>query len=226
MPNEPVATLKPAAEPLGPRWRRRKEARPGEILSAALDIFLERGYEGARLEDIAKRAGCTKGTIFLYYPGKAELFKATVREAMIPVLKSAEQDFAGHTGSARELLESLLRQRWGIFFHSRWSALPGMILAEGTKFPELTRFFHDEVFARSHALYARILEDGVRKGEFRPMDTQQVARLAMAPIVLGILWRQSFESVVTTPLDTTSFFENALDQFFRGIAATPPGASA
>ena len=93
-----------------PRWRRRKEARPGEILRAALDIFLERGYKAARLEDIARSAGCTKGTIFLYYAGKAELFKAAVLEAMVPILESAEQSFADHQfGHAAMMIRAELR---------------------------------------------------------------------------------------------------------------------
>src|SRR5256885_11530743 len=95
-----------------PRWRRRKESRPGEILAAALETFVERGYESARLEDIARRAGCTKGTIFLYYESKEELFKAVIRDVMLPVIRDSEQAIEQHEGSSRDLLEKLLPFRW------------------------------------------------------------------------------------------------------------------
>lgn len=203
-----------------PRWRRRKEARPGEILRAALDIFLERGYKAARLEDIARSAGCTKGTIFLYYAGKAELFKASVLEAMVPMLESAEQSFANHHGTMSELLTTHMRTRWHALQHSRISKLPEMIVAERDEFPELVRFFYSEVFGRSQRLFIRILDEGVARGEFRPMDTEQMSLVIMATNAMGVMWRHSFDAIETPSFDSDRYFETALDQFIRGIAAT------
>lgn len=200
--------------------RRRKEARPAEILAAALDSFVERGYEGSRLEDIAHRAGCTKGTVFLYYESKAELFKAAVRQTMLPMLQAAEQTVEGHRGSSRELLEGLLRQRWQAMNHTRLAGLPKLMLAEASLFPELARFYHDEIIERSHALLRRVLDLGVERGEFAPMDTANVARVSIAPILLAAVWRHSFAPVVEHPIDSEAFFESALSVLFRGIAAT------
>ncbi len=199
--------------------RRRKEARPAEIVAAALASFVLHGYESSRLEDIARQAGCTKGTIFLYYESKAELFKAAVRGAMVPVLQAAEQTVEGHRGSARELLESLLRQRWLAMNHTRLAGLPKLMFAEASKFPELARFYHDEVVERSHRLLTRVLELGVQRGEFVPMDTANVARVAIALILLAAVWKHSFAAVVEQPLDPEAYFENALQLLFRGIAA-------
>lgn len=204
-----------------PRWRRRKEARPSEILAAALDVFLERGYDAARLEDIAKRAGCTKGTVFLYFQGKADLFKAAVREAMVPTIKAMEEDFSAHQGPIRELLESMMRQRWEVFQRSRIAGLPSMFLADGARFPELTRFFHDEVWSRSQALFARVIEEGIRRGEFRPMEPLEAARSAMAPMLMGNLWQKSFAPVLEPGVDVERFFEQALGIYFRGIVIEP-----
>jgi AcrR family transcriptional regulator len=202
-----------------PRWRRRKAARPAEILNAALDSFVERGYEASRLDDIARQAGCTKGTIFLYYASKAELFKAAVREAMSPVLLAAEQTVESHRGGARELLEALLRQRWQAMTNTRLSGLPKLMFSEGGKFPELARFYHDEVIERSHALLTRVLELGVEDGEFRPMDAANVARISIAPILLAAVWRHSFATVVEKQIQAEPYFEAALELLFRGIAA-------
>ena len=202
-----------------PRWRRRKAARPAEILTAALDSFVERGYEASRLEDIARQAGCTKGTIFLYYASKAELFKAAVREAMGPMLLAAEQTVEGHRGGARELLEALLRQRWQSMTNTRLSGIPKLMFTEGGKFPELARFYHDEIIDRSQSLLTRVLELGVEGGEFRPLDAANVARVSIAPILLAAIWRHSFASVVEKQIDPERYFETALELLFRGIAA-------
>ena len=202
-----------------PRWRRRKAARPAEILTAALDSFVEHGYEASRLEDIARRAGCTKGTIFLYYPSKAELFKSAVREAMGPLLLAAEQTVEGHRGGARQLLEALLRQRWQAMTHTRLSGIPKLMFAEGAKFPELARFYHDEIIERGHALLTRVLELGVERGEFRALDAANIARVAIAPILLAAVWRHSFAAVVERQVAPEPFFETALQLLFRGIAA-------
>ncbi len=210
----------PAAQP---RWRRRKEARPAEIIEAALEAFVSRGYAGTRLEDIARSAGCTKGTIFLYFESKEELFKAVVRTSVVPRLAQAEQLVDRHQGSVRDLLEQLLRMRWDSIYASPLSGLPKLLLSEAGNFPDLARFYNDEVVARSQALIERVLRMGVERGEFRPMDTLHVARVAVTPILLAALWKHSFAPCVTTLTNPQSYFEAALEILLRGI--TGEGAS-
>jgi AcrR family transcriptional regulator len=203
----------------GPRWHRRKEARPGEILAAALDSFVELGYESSRLEDIARRAGCTKGTIFLYYENKAELFKAAIREVMLPLIRDSERTIEQHAGSCRELLEKLLRMRWEGTAASRMSGLAKLLFAETHKYPELARFYHDEIHAQGQALLRRVLDMGIERGEFRPMNSASVARVAIAPIMLAGIWRQSFEPVAEHVTDSEEDLRTALDVLFGGIVA-------
>ena len=205
----------------GPRWRRRKESRPGEILSAALDAFVERGYESARLEDIARRAGCTKGTIFLYYESKAELFKAVVRDVMLPLIQECEQAIEQHQGRCRDLLEKLLRFRWERASISRLSGLSKVLFAETEKYPELARFYYDEIHSKSQAVLKRVIEMGVERGEFRSLDSASVARVAIAPIVFEGIWRHSFGPVVDGPTDSEQIYKTALDVLFSGIASAP-----
>jgi AcrR family transcriptional regulator len=95
-----------------PRWTRRKEARPAELLAAALELFVERGYAATRLEDVARRAGVSKGTVYLYFPGKEDLFKAVVREGLVPLLERGEKVVAEHEGSAVDLIRELVRGWW------------------------------------------------------------------------------------------------------------------
>ena len=88
---------------------RRKEARPGELLAAALELFVEKGYAATRSEEVARRAGVSKGTLFLYFASKEELFKATVREHVLPSVAAAEGLARTEGVSASQLLEWLLR---------------------------------------------------------------------------------------------------------------------
>ena len=209
---DPAVTL-----PAGPRWQRRKQARPSEILDAALVEFVEHGFSGSRLEDIARRAGCTKGTIFLYFDNKQELFKAMVRRTMLPVIETGESMLEQHDGAARELLVKLLRQRFDYMTNTAACALPKLMLAEAANFPELARFYHEEIITRSHAIIERTLRLGVERGEFRPIDTSNVARVAVAPLLLVAAWKFSFMKHAKVDLDAEAFFESGLDLLLRGI---------
>lgn len=212
------STPTPSSEP---RWHRRKEARPAEILDAALEEFGARGFAAARLEDIARRAGCTKGTIFLYFQSKEDLLKELTRHVVVPRLELAEQIVEQHEGSMRELLEKLLRSRWETMTTSAVSRMPKLIFAEAGNFPDLARFYHQEVIARSHALVERVLRAGIERGEFRDMDVANVARAAVAPILMGAMWKHSFAPHLPEVADMQPFFETSLDLLLRGIARAP-----
>ena len=204
-------------EKRAPRWRRRKEARPAEILAAALEIFGERGYEATRLVDVARRAGCTKGTIFLYYENKIELFKAAVREVMLPLVLETERLVESHRGTSRELVEQLLRLRWDHMMRNRLSGLVKLMLGETRTYPELARFYNDEFIERNQALLRRVLQEGVDRGEFRPMDVIQAARFLVAPMMFATVWRHAFEHAVGTPGTLEEYFETALGIMLAGL---------
>ena len=206
-------------EKRAPRWRRRKEARPAEILSAALEIFGERGYEATRLVDVARRAGCTKGTIFLYYENKTELFKAAVREVMLPLVLETEHLVDNHKGTAAELIEALLRLRWNHMMRNRLSGLVKLMLAETRTYPELARFYNDEFIERNQTLLRRVLQQGIDRGEFRQMDVVQVARFVVAPMMFATVWRHAFEHAVGTPGTLEDYFESALGIMLVGLTA-------
>src|SRR5579862_507626 len=129
------------------RWRRRKEARPAEILEAALASFKERGFAATRLEDVAARAGVTKGTIYLYYPSKEELFKAVVRGELLPNIERLEASLSG-PGPVAPLLERLFTTWATEFVPSPVSVLPKLVIAEAGNFPELARFYLETVVQR------------------------------------------------------------------------------
>jgi len=210
-----------------PRWQRRKEARPAEILDAALDEFVTRGFAAARLEDIGKRAGCTKGTIFVYFDSKQELFKAVVRANVLPLIAHAESLAEHHDGPVRDLLVQILRSRWESVVNSRLSGLPKLIFSEAGSFPDLARFYLDEVIGRGHAVIVRVLRAGVASGEFREgLDVDYLARIAASPMLVAALWKHSFQPHAEHEIDPRTYFETWLDLLLSGIARPAPGGSA
>jgi len=200
-----------------PRWRRRKDTRPAEILAAAQEIFGERGYDATRLEDVGRRAGCTKGTVFLYYESKSELFKAAVREAMSPMMRDTEQAVEEHQGPAKELLTKVLRLRWEHMARTRLTGIVKLLLTETGKYPDLARFYNDEFFDRTQTLLRRVILKGVESGEFRKLDVDQAARVVVAPLLFAAVWRHTFEPVVPSPIELEDYFTSSLEIMLAGL---------
>ncbi len=205
-------------ESAAPRWRRRKQARPREIVAAALEVFAERGFAAARLEDVAARAGVSKGTLYLYFPNKEELFKAVVRAAVVTNLEQAERLLADFQGPSFAILEAVVHGAGGRILASRAAAIPKLIIAESGNFPDLARFYHDEVIRRGFALLSAVLARGVARGEFRPVDIDSTVRLIVAPVLLGALWRSTFAAVQDRPLDVPALLRTHLDHLRRALA--------
>ena len=204
-----------------PRWQRRKEARPGEIVTAALGVFVERGFAATKLDDVARRAGVTKGTMYLYFDSKEALFKAVVREAVIPTIERGEQLIAAHQGSARELLAELIRGWWRLTGESPASGLPKLMISEAANFPEVARFYHQEVVQRGRRLFARVLERGIASGEFRAVDVPYALRSIGFAIMFAAVWKHSIACHETETFDFERFITTHIDVVLRGILAEP-----
>ena len=175
-----------------PRWERRKESRPAEILSAALDLFVEKGFAATRLDQVAVRAGVSKGTLYLYFSSKEEMFKAVVRETIVPLLKAFAEDLSRSKTSASAELSMFFDDWWTKFGNTKASGICKVVISEAGNFPEMAIFFNDEVIQPSHQLLSQIIEHGIQTGEFRAMDVQSAAHLVMAPLVMKAIWRHSF----------------------------------
>ena len=201
-----------------PRWRRRKEARPEEIAAAALDVFARRGFAATRLEDVAARAGVSKGTLYLYFPDKESLFKEAVRSAILPGLAAAEQLAADPGAPSFGILAGIVRAIAQRLAMSPAGAIPKLMIAEAGNFPELAAFYYDEVIRRGFGLVGSVLERGIAQGEFRPVPVAATVRLVVAPILLAALWRHSFEGVEGGHQDVEGLVQAHLDALARSLA--------
>ena len=221
----PPSPTRPNQEP---RWRRLPEDRPRQILSAALEVFGERGLAAARLEDIAKRAGLSKGTIYLYFPNKEELFREMVRDTVVSKIERREEEINSMTGSATDALIRFMRGHWTFIRSPQFAPLFRLIHAEIHHFPDLARFYAEEVVARGQRLVASIIERGIASGEFREVEPLAAARMLTAPFVIHGLWcthREAFASVARKTDD--QILDELIDFYLHAIrsSASSPAVS-
>ncbi|MEJ0027629.1 MAG: TetR/AcrR family transcriptional regulator [Rhizomicrobium sp.] len=205
------------------RWSRRKQARPAEILDAALKVFAAKGYAAARMDDIAREAGVTKGTIYLYFENKEAVFKSLVRESIGTTIGAVAGQIAGHDGPARDLLRFALAAMATLLMNSDRVVLPKIIIAESGNFPELARFYRFEIIETGLAALSSVIESGMARGEFRRAPVNHVIRICVAPVLLGAVWRSTFAVFDPEPYDYQGLIETHLDVLFRGLA--PEGAT-
>ena len=202
-----------------PRWQRRPDARPQELLDAALALFVEKGYAATRLEEVEQRAGVAKATLYLYYENKLELFKAVVRHALVERFDEVAQAQGRRRIGAREELSALLTAFVERVASSSLSGIPKLVMAESGNFPEIARFYHDEVIRRGRAMVVAALERGAASGEFRKVDTEYAWRIVIAPLLFAIIWKHSFQPFEPGPLDLRRHLEAQLDLLLHGLAA-------
>ncbi len=220
----PVSTPRTTIDPPpGPRRERRKEARPGELIDAALDVFADRGFAGARLEDIAQRAGVTKGTVYLYFASKQELFEAAVRHTLVSSIARAHATVRDFEGTTPELLRTVLSAWWHGVVRTKAAALGKLMLAEATNFPELARFYYDNVIEPGRRLQARILERGIARGEFRPVPVELTVNFIIAPLLYVQYNQHSFAQVIPgAAIDDDGFLDAFVEHLLAALAPREP----
>lgn len=200
-----------------PRWERRKQARPAELTAAALDLFVERGYAATRLEDIAARAGVAKGTLYLYFAGKEDLFKAVIREGLLPALAQGEQLVREFEGSAGDLLREVLLGWWQLIGSQPVGGLPKLMISEARNFPLIAQFYYDEVIVRGQRLLRAVLARGQAAGEFRAGDLDTLQHIAFAPFLMFAVWRHSLACCDAAALAPQRYIEEAIAFALRGL---------
>lgn len=209
--------------PAAPRWQRRPDERPDEILDAAVEVFGEHGFARARLDDIARRAGVSKGTLYLYFASKDEIFRAMVQRRITPAVTQAEARLEGWTGSWRDLIELTIRGFWHVMSSERMSCIAKLVQSELTQFPELGRFYFEAAILRTRRLLREILRRGVEAGEFRPEALAMAPRALPAMLVHLAHSRSYFQQFDAEAPTDDALIDGAIDLLLHGIAM-PAGA--
>ncbi len=210
--------------PIRAKRERRKEARPGELLQAALELFVEKGFAATRVEEVAVRAGVSKGTLFLYFQSKEELFKAVVVENLSGRFTEWNQEFEAFEGSTADMLRYCMRVWWERVGSTPASGLTKLMMSEGANFPELAEFYRREVVQPGHALLRRILRRGIERGEFAPVDVDHAIYAVIAPMTFLMLWKHSNAICVDgeTQIDPDRYLALQAEIVLRGLGPQQP----
>lgn len=202
---------------------RRPDARPGELLEAALDLFVEKGYAATRVEQVAARAGVSKGTLFLYFASKEELFKAVVRENLASRFSGWNAEFETFQGSASDMLRHCLQTWWSHVGATKASGITKLIMSEAHNFPEIASYYQTEVVDPGTALIQRILRHGIANGEFRAVDTDYAIYSVSSTILYLITWKHAKGACARSdgPFVPEHYIDTQVDILLNGLCRTP-----
>jgi len=201
-----------------PKWRRRSEARPGEIVQAALEVFAERGFAAAKLDEIAAKAGISKGALYLYFETKEDIFRAVVREAVAPNLDVVEAVLDQTTTPFPDVLRMVFLRISLMIETTRLGAVAKLVIGESRNFPELARVWHDEVVSRALAALSEALDKAQGRGEIRPGNPRLQAFSIMGPILMGVLWQETFTPIGAPALNLRDLIAQHGEAVLAGLA--------
>ncbi len=207
---------------------RRKEARPGELLDAALDLFVEKGFAATRSEEVAARAGVSKGTLFLYFPSKEELFKAVVRENISGRFEEWNELFQTFEGDSADMLRYCMKVWWDRLGAGRASGITKLVISEAGNFPDIAAFYQQEVIVPGQDLIRRMLQRGVDRGEFEVVDMDYAIYSLIAPMIFLIMMKHSLGACVPQgcPLDPERYIASQIETLLHGFCKRPAGGPA
>ena len=184
-----------------PKWQRRAEDRPGEICAAALEVFAEKGFAAAKLDEIAKRAGISKGTLYLYFQDKADLFRAVIRDTVAPRIAAVRELADKVELPFAQIVPLFLANFAEMTTRLPVGAVAKIVIGESRNFPDLAKVWHDQVASGALSALEQLIKRAQDRGEVRPGDARLMAFSLMGPMLMGVLWRETLQPAGGQPLD-------------------------
>jgi AcrR family transcriptional regulator len=217
MPKPPLAA---------PLRQRRKEARPQELLDAALALFVEKGFAATRSDEVAVRAGVSKGTLYLYYPSKEELLKAVIQQNLSQLIAEGSGIADEFEGPTAELLAFLMHTWWDRVGNTPAGGIHKIMMSEVRNFPEIAEFYRDEVIQPANDLLMRTLRRGIERGEFREVPIAEVTHVLFAPLIFMALHKHSFGACPADGMDIDAdrVIATHIDLVLHGLLNQPAPA--
>ena len=199
--------------------QRRKEARPAELAAAALALFVEKGFAATRLDNVAARAGVSKGTLYLYFDRKEALFRAVIEESVLPLIEASEARVVANLDDPARLLRALLVEWWECFGATPLGGTCKLMISEGGNFPEVAAYFNEQVIGRWSALLRQVIEAGIARGVFRPGSPEALRQMVFHPLLMqSVLQHSMVGGMPGRPLPE-HYFEIYFDFILRGLGA-------
>ena len=205
-----------------PRWQRRAEDRPREICAAALEVFAEKGFAAAKLDEIARRAGVSKGTLYLYFKDKEQLFRAVVRDAVVPNVDRLRAALIQTGLPFGDLVRMFLANFVEVANRVPVGAVAKMVISESRNFPELAKVWHDEVVSKALGTMTALIEMAQARGEVRPGDARLHSFTLMGPMLMGIIYRETLEPIGGEPLDLAALARQHVETLLAGLLTGKP----
>jgi AcrR family transcriptional regulator len=200
-----------------PKWRRRADARPAEIVAAAYEVFAEKGFAAARLDEIAKRAGVSKGALYLYFETKQDIFEAVVKDAVAPNVGAIETFALSFPGPFEQLIRMMVARVSELAQQSNMGKVIKMVIGESGNFPEIARIWHDAVVAKGIGLLTSVIARAQERGEVRSGDARQHALSIAGPLMTAVIFRETFVPAGAKPFDIPSLMQQHLDNLLPGL---------
>ncbi len=213
----------PPAKPPKPKFRRRAEARPDEVLDAALELFTKRGFTRTTVDQVATRAGLSKGTVYLYFPSKKALLAGLVRRAVVPVADMALGVIADYRGDPRPVIRQLVGMIAGKMTDPKVFAVPKLVIREAVGAPEIAQMYREEVLDRAMPALAGLIAQGVEGGYIRKVDPELTFRSILGPLMMHMVMAEVFSIRPDDGLALDRLVENHLTILFAGLE--PEGAT-
>jgi TetR/AcrR family transcriptional regulator len=199
---------------------RRKEARPGELLDAALDLFVAKGFAATRAEEVAAKAGVSKGTLFLYFKSKEDLFEAVVRKNIGNQINQGLAEVESFEGTTTEMLKFAMYAWWERVGDTKASGISKLVMSEASNFPALANFYQETVVKPGRQLICTILQRGIDRGEFRTLNMDYAVFSVIAPLMFLTMWKHSWGTCsLDAPIDPKSYIDSQADIIVNGILA-------
>ena len=213
MQTTPFTTEAPSAH----KRERRKEARPGELLDAALNLFVSKGFSATKVEDVAASAGVSKGTLFLYFSSKEDLFKAVIRANLADHFPAWNQEFEDFQGTTPDMLAYAMVSWWQRIGSTDASGITKLVMSEANNFPEVVQFYDQEVIRPGHELFQRILQRGIDRAEFVAFDTAQAVHSLVSAILYVTMCKHALAcNASNNTLNPETFLRSHVDFLVQG----------
>lgn len=203
----------------GPKFRRRAEARPDEVLDAALALFIEKGFASTRVEDIATRAGLSKGAVYLYFPSKEAILEGLVKRAVTPIADNALAFLNNYSGDPRPVISQVMKMVATRLADPKLVAIPRLLIREIVNFPEFAEMYRQAVLDRIIPAVTQLVETGMREGYFRQLDPELTLRSIIGPVIAHMLISELFGIRPKDGLAIDRLIENHLTILFDGLSA-------
>jgi AcrR family transcriptional regulator len=201
----------------GPKFRRRKADRPAEIVAAALAVFAEKGFAAAKLDEIAARAGVSKGAVYLYFETKEDIFRAVVDQAIAPNVEAVKAMASAHPGPLADLLRGVAAHLGHVIETTPMGGVLKMVVGEARNFPEIARVWHDDLVAHALGAMTGAIRAAQVRGEVKPGDPRTYALQLVSPVLMAVLWRETFVPVGAEPFDMPAVLGQHVETLLTGM---------